>query len=153
MSWEPCFTLRFAMAPSSTSEASPHIQEALRWLRFADEDLDVARRLMRDDRVAVRHVCWLSQQAAEKALKAALTLDKVGFPFTHDLDALRNPLPAGWTVRTTPADLAELTEWGMESRYPGEWPEPTASDAAQAVSEARSVCESIKAEFSRRGVP
>ena len=134
------------------SEASPRVQEARRWLRFANEDLGVARRLLRDDRVAARHVCWLSQQAAEKALKAALTLDEVVFPFSHDLDALRNLLPAAWTVRTTPADLAELTEWGVESRYPGDWPEPTAADAARAAAEARSVCKSITAEFGRRGI-
>ena len=131
---------------------SPHVQEALRWLRFADEDLDVAERLLRDDRVAVRHVCWLSQQAAEKAIKAALTLDRVTFPFTHDLDALRNLLPAAWALRTTSADLAELTEWGVESRYPGEWPEPTDSDATRAGAEARSVLDSIKADFKQRGV-
>ena len=134
------------------SEADPHVQEALRWLRFASEDLDVARRLLGDDQAAPRHVCWLAQQAAEKALKAALMLDAVEFPFTHDLDALRNLLPAAWTVRTAHADLAELTEWGVESRYPGDWPEHTASDAARAVSEARTVCDSIAAEFRRRGL-
>lgn len=131
---------------------SPHIQEALRWLRFASEDLDVAERLLRDDRVAVRHVCWLSQQAAEKAIKAALTLDRVTFPFTHDLDALRNLLPDAWALRTRSADLAELTEWGTESRYPGEWPEPSTADATQAAEEARTVCELIESEFKRRGV-
>jgi len=131
---------------------SPHVQEALRWLRFANEDLDVAERLLRDDRVAARHICWLSQQAAEKAIKAALTLDEVTFPFTHDLDALRNLLPAAWAVHKTSGDLAELTEWGVESRYPGEWPEPTASDAARAGVEARTVCDSIETDFRQRGV-
>ena len=134
------------------SEADPQVQEALRWLRFAREDLEVARRLLRDDRVAVRHVCWLSQQAAEKALKAALTLDEVRFPFTHDLDALRNLLSPDWAIRTVHADLAELTEWGVESRYPGEWPEPTGTDAAQAAAEAHLICDSIESDFSRRGV-
>jgi HEPN domain-containing protein len=134
------------------SEADSQVQEALRWLRFAREDLDVAQRLLRDDQVATRHVCWLSQQAAEKALKAALTLDTVRFPFTHDLDALRNLLSPDWDVRTVHADLAELTEWGVESRYPGDWPEPTGTDAAQAVTEARLICDSIESEFSRRRV-
>lgn len=130
------------------SEADPQVQEALRWLRFAHEDLEVARQLLRDDRVAIRHVCWLSQQAAEKAL----TLDEVRFPFTHDLDALRNLLSPDWAVRTVHADLAELTEWGVESRYPGDWPEPTGTDAAQAAAEAGLICDSIESEFSSRGV-
>ena len=48
---------------------------------------------------APRHACWLSQQAAEKALKAALVLERVEFPFTHDLDALRNLLRCGGITR------------------------------------------------------
>ena len=143
---------RYAKAPSFMTGDSPHVQEALRWMRFANEDLDVAERLLRDDPVAARHVCWLSQQAAEKAIKAALTLDEVTFPFTHDLDALRNLLPGAWAARATPVDLAELTEWGVESRYPGESPEPTASEATRAGAEARRVIDSIESDFKRRGV-
>lgn len=80
--------------------------EALRWLQFSKEDLDVASRLTSGTPTAPRHTCWLSQQAAEKALKAALVLEGVEFSFTHDLDALRNRLPDSWSVRTTHADLA-----------------------------------------------
>ena len=143
---------RYAKAPSFMTGGSPHVQEALRWMRFANEDLDVAERLLQVDPVAARHVCWLSQQASEKAIKAALTLDEVTFPFTHDLDALRNLLSAAWAARATPVDLAELTEWGVESRYPGEWPEPTVSDAVRAVEEARTVIDSILADCRQRGV-
>ncbi len=60
--------------------------------------------------------------------------------------------PAAWTVRTTPADLVEVTEWGVEPRYPGDWPEHIDADALRALSEARVVCNSIAAEFSRRDV-
>ncbi len=86
------------------------LHEALRWLRFSEEDLSIASRLMTGIPTAPRHVCWLCQQAAEKALKAALVLEGIEFSFTHDLDALRNRLPESWSVRTTHADLAELTE-------------------------------------------
>ena len=96
--------------------------DALRWLRFSREDLDIAGLLLTRHPPASRHVCWLTQQAAEKALKAALDLDGIEFPFTHDLDALRNSLPEGWAVRTAHAELAELTQWAVETRYPGDWP-------------------------------
>ena len=99
----------------------PVSQESLRWLRFSREDLDVASRLLSGDPPTPRHVCWLSQQAAEKALKAALALERAVFPLTHDLDALRNLLPAGWQLKVTHADLAELTECAVETRYPGNW--------------------------------
>ena len=134
------------------SGPNPVLEEALRWLRFSEEDISVAVRLISGAPTAPRHACWLSQQAAEKALKAALILEEVDFSFTHDLDALRNLLTDGWAVRDTHADMAELTEWAVETRYPGDWPEHTDADATRAVSQARSVHDSIVAEFKRRGI-
>lgn len=46
-----------------------------------------------------RQVCYLAQQTIEKALKAALILEQIVFPFSHDLDRLRIMLPAGWQVK------------------------------------------------------
>ena len=134
------------------SSPDPVVTEALRWLQYSNDDLDAASRLMAGTPTSPRHACWLSQQAAEKALKAALILEEVGFPFTHDLDHLRNLLPDGWSVHDTHSDLAELTEWAVESRYPGGWPEPTDDDASRAMPQARSVHESIVAEFRSRGI-
>ena len=134
------------------SGADPAAQEALRWLRFSDGDLCAAQQLMRGNRPAPRHACWLCQQAAEKALKAALVSEEIDFPRTHDLDALRNMLPEGWGVRNTHGDLSELTEWAVEARYPGDWSEPTYEDAVRAETEARSVYDSVAAEFRRRGM-
>ena len=134
------------------NDLDPAVREAGRWLRFSKEDLDVSLRLLSGCPPAPRHACWLAQQAAEKALKAALILEGMEFPFTHDLDALRNLLPDGWPVRNSHGDLAELTEWAAEARYPGDRPDPTNADAARAESEARSVYNSVAAEFRRRGV-
>ncbi|MCY3902337.1 MAG: HEPN domain-containing protein [Caldilineaceae bacterium] len=127
-------------------------QEALRWLRFAAEDLDVAQRLLADRASAPRIVCWHAQQAAEKALKAALTIEDFDFPFTHDLNALRNLLPHSWSVRVEHPDLTELAQWAVEARYPGEWAEATEMDAVRAESEARAVRAAVAAEFRRRGM-
>ena len=46
------------------------LSEALRWLRYAREDLDSARMMAAKEDVPARHVCWFAQQAAEKAIKA-----------------------------------------------------------------------------------
>ena len=58
--------------------------------------------------------------------------------------------PAARTVRTTHGDLVDLTEWSVESRYPGDWPEHIDADTLRALSKAHAVCNSIAAEFSRR---
>lgn len=44
------------------------VAEVHRWFRFAEEDLDAAESLLRDESFVPRHVCWLSQQAAEKSI-------------------------------------------------------------------------------------
>jgi hypothetical protein len=40
-------------------------------------------------------------------------------------DVLRSALREGRAVYESPADLARLGLWPVESRYPGEWPETT----------------------------
>ncbi len=129
-----------------------HRAEALRWLRFAQEDLAEAERLLRFSDAIPRHICWLAQQAAEKALKAALILEGVEFPYRHDLDALRNLLPNGWAVKKEYPDLAELTVWAVEARYPGDWPEATLEDAQRAVDQARGVLDFVVRDFRRRNI-
>ncbi len=124
------------------------LREGRRWLRFAREDLDVAKELLGGRRI--RHACFCAQQAAEKALKAALLLEGLEIPYIHDLNAVRNRLPDSWSVRSEHPDLAELTVWAAESRYPGDWQEATAVDAERAVSQAGGVYDSIAAEFEQR---
>lgn len=127
-------------------------REVRRWTRFAREDLEAAESLLATPAVVPRHVCWLAQQAAEKSLKAALVCQVIPFPFRHDLDALRNLLPDEWRVKGDHLDLAELTEWAVEARYPGDWPEATPEDARRATSQARAVLESVVADLTRHGI-
>lgn len=128
----------------------PELQEEVaRWLRFAREDLETAEALLADNALAARHSCWMAQQATEKALKAALVSQGINFPFRHDLDALRNLLPDGWRVKVDFPDLAELTEWAVEARYPGDWPDATIEDARRATAQAREVCSSVITDLER----
>ena len=98
-----------------------------------------------------RHVCFLAQQAAEKAIKAGLVFLQINFPKTHVLDAIRNMLPGDWATRRECPDLADLTEWAVESRYPDNWPEATPADAADAVAKAKLVLEAIERDLARHG--
>lgn len=128
------------------------LDEVRRWLRFAREDLEAAERLLDEEGCVPRHVCWLAQQAVEKALKGALTSQHLQFPFRHDLDALRNLLPDDWAVKQQQPDFAELTEWAVEARYPGDWPDATAEDARRSAAQARAVYECIATDLARHGI-
>lgn len=126
--------------------------EAVRWLQYAAEDIELGERLAVDGTVSPRYACGYFQQAAEKALKAALALEGIGFSYTHDLDALCDIMPDSWFLREGRPDLSELTEWAVESRWPGEWAEQTAEDARRAGADARLAFSLVDAGFRRRGV-
>ncbi len=128
-----------------------HIGEVHRWLRYAHEDLVLAEALVGQPGVAARHICWLAQQSVEKALKAALIFLRIDFPRRHDLDVLRDLLPADWSVKRSTPDLADLTEWAVEARYPGEWPEAVESDAQAAARQARIVWTAVGADLAQHG--
>ena len=126
--------------------------EAKRWLRYAREDLQAAESMIGSDNAYPRHACWLAQQAAEKVLKSALILAQIDFPFSHDLDRLRDLLPDVWRVKKECPDLAELTEWAVQARYPGDMPEAVEADAQTATEQAEKVVEAVVADLKARGV-
>jgi HEPN domain-containing protein len=88
--------------------------------------------------------------AGEKALKAALILLDVDPPRTHNLQLLADLLPADWGLEAIPADLARLSMWIVESRYPGDWPDASDGDAEVAASDAAAVLDAVAADIERR---
>ena len=124
---------------------------ALVWLAFALGDLEAAQRHP-GRRQRPRIVGFHAQQAAEKALKAALVLTGVDVPRTHDLNDLRNRLPDGWRSKKTHRDLTALSAFSVESRYPDDLTPVTPIQAATLVRQAVAVVRSVREDFERRGV-
>ena len=92
------------------------------WLEKATEDLEAARRL-----TDLPHVCsFHSQQAVEKGIKALLVLSEVDFAKTHDIDILLRQLgEQGVTPgQVDPEELAALTRFAVDTRYPPETASP-----------------------------
>ena len=133
------------------SEVDPGA-EARRWLEYAADDLRTAEFLLQQLDFIPRHPCWLAQQAAEKALKALLIFLQIEYPLSHDLDQIRLLIPEGWRVRYDPHDLSFLTEWAVEARYPGDWPDATEMDAQEATDQARTVLEYVRGDLARHGL-
>ena len=126
--------------------------EVRRWVRYALEDLRESTSALERSESVARHICWLAQQAVEKAIKAILVYMQTEFPKRHDLDVLRQRIPDDWRIHSEPDDLSELTEWATEARYPGDWTEPSAADAERAVRQATVVVRDAIEDFARHGI-
>ena len=133
--------------------SDPEVLRVLRlWLRHAQEDLRTAELLAEEGGVP-RNSCFYAQQAAEKSIKATFVFLQVDFPFTHNLDRLSDFLPEGWTVKEALPDLADLSNWAVEPRYPGDAVEATEEDAEIAIEQAREVLEVTIQDLRGRGYP
>jgi len=78
-----------------------HLKLTREWLRYAREDLEGAENVVANlSTLAPRHACFFAQQSVEKVLKAVLISLQVEYPRLHNLDELRDLIPAGWNVKT-----------------------------------------------------
>lgn len=132
---------------SSDDESEDPSFDASRWFRFAEEDLLTAVACVLDQDVPPRQACYFAQQAAEKALKACLIACGRDYPRSHDLNYLRTLLPPQWRVHETHSSLAELTEWLVEARYPGDWPDATEAEARSTIETATGVLAALRTDL------
>lgn len=86
----------------------------------------------------------------KKQSKPFWFLKKINFPKQHDLDRLRDLIPDGWKFKELFPDLAELTIWAVESRYPTHYPDIVEREARETLSLAESVFDAIFAELQER---
>lgn len=89
---------------------------AASYLSLAEDDLAVARKLRRDH---PRHAAFHIEQAAEKLLKAVLTVERISFPTGHhQLGALARLLPDAHVWRADLMAFDEFTSYATALRYP-----------------------------------
>jgi HEPN domain-containing protein len=115
------------------------------WIDKAEKDLKVARLSVSDPdlREVVGFHC---QQAAEKYLKAFLTHVQVEFRKTHDLEELlRLAAIGGLSAPVGPEDAKWLTGFGVDVRYPGDFPEMLPGEELRALDIATRVKDAVLA--------
>jgi len=120
------------------------------WMEYAQTDLGAAYALLDSGDFFPRQICFLAQQCAEKSLKAILVFENMPVPKSHDLDRLRDLIPDGWEVTEKFPDLAELTIWSVESRYPGDTPDVVEYEARETLLLAEMVFDAVKAELEEK---
>jgi uncharacterized protein len=114
------------------------------WLRYAEEDLEAAKRMVEGRGWAPRIACFHAQQAAEKALKAVLVHEGIPLQFTHNLELLRDLIPEGRRMASVEGDLRRLSSRAVVPRYPGDVPDATAEEANEEVALARMIVDAAR---------
>ncbi len=107
------------------------------WLRRAKGNLALARQ-PKPAEALWEDLCFHTQQAAEKAIKAILTLRGIDFPKSHDIAELLALL----SPAEVPDDLwsaDSLTEFAVVTRYPGRKPPVSEEEYRQAITLAEQV--------------
>jgi HEPN domain-containing protein len=116
-------------------------RDAATWLRYAEEDLAAAQRMVEGRGWAPRIACFHAQQAAEKALKAVLVAEGIPLQHTHNLELLRDLVPDALRASRIEGNLKRLSEWAIVSPYRGAQPDATHSDAETAIARAGEIVE------------
>ena len=93
-------------------------------------------------------LCFDTQQAVEKAVKALMIFIGLKFTYTHDIGKILEQLSsAGISIPPDVQASAALTEYAVETRYPG-WGEPVTEDEYRdAVASAAAVLDWVSAQI------
>jgi HEPN domain-containing protein len=109
------------------------------WLRRAKGNLALAKQ-RKPKEAYWEDLCFEAQQAAEKAVKAVLRFSEIDFPRTHDIGELLALLNK--SEQKVPQELwkaDELSQYAVETRYPGPAEPVTRREYRRAVATAQKV--------------
>ena len=106
----------------------------LAWLERARSDLQLGRAALNAPCVLPEDAAFHAQQCVEKALKALLLHNGISFPKTHVIEVLLDLLKTQGTKIPKGVDAAfELSEYAVQTRYPGEWEPVTKVEARKSI--------------------
>jgi HEPN domain-containing protein len=92
------------------------------WIRHAMSDLRMAEIALDNPGILFEDACFHAQQCAEKALKALLTHLDISFPRTHAIEVLLDLLSSSGIEVPPIIDVADvLSQYAVQTRYPGKW--------------------------------
>lgn len=110
---------------------------AKEWFLRAQDDELSSKDILDDREGSPNTVCFLSQQIAEKVLKAFLCFYGVEFPKVHQLDELLKLCEKiDIEFNSLVDDAEDLTPFYISTRYPGDYPTYSFKDAELAFQKA-----------------
>ena len=113
------------------------------WIGRAKSSLELAQvKIIRH--IQYEDLCFQVQQAVEKALKGLLIFYGVEPEFTHNIELLINELKKFTGIPDKVNEAAELTNYAIQTRYPGEYDEITKEEYEKAVKIAKDCLEWVE---------
>jgi len=98
------------------------------WLKKANEDLLVINKLTEYEVIASSAICFHCQQLVEKVLKSYLIANGKEIRKTHNIEYLLSEC-ADFDNEFNEIDPKNLSDFGVELRYPGDMYEPNEQEA------------------------
>ncbi|MDD3050056.1 MAG: HEPN domain-containing protein [Candidatus Cloacimonetes bacterium] len=113
------------------------------WLQRAGSNLKIAVDGKTSEAVYYEDLCFNAQQATEKALKALFILYEVSIPKTHNIGFLLESLEKNTDITITKniKQSLILTEYAVQSRYPGDYYPVEHDDYIEAIERATETLE------------
>jgi len=127
-------------------------KKTAQWITKAKEDDEAAAMLLKYEFPAYAPICFHLQQAAEKYLKALIIECDLHLSKTHNLlqlldDSILDSFP-DFEKLTEQAKL--LSSYGVEPRYPGDYPALTINNAEQAQEAMITIKEAVLKELKNK---
>lgn len=118
----------------------PDLDLVRQWIERSKADLHGAEVALLGKPLITEHVCFHSQQAVEKALKAFLVYHQVEFAWTHQIGLLLELCAKQDDLFTRfVATAVPLTQYAVRFRYPFFGASPSLEQARAALDTARQV--------------
>ena len=111
-----------------------------KWIIKAEKDLLTAERELTFENPVTESICFHSQQATEKFLKAYLVKHQIFFTKTHKIiDLLELCSTVDKSFKSELEDADNLTDYAVVIRYPDIWFEPSLEQAKESLNIAKKV--------------
>ena len=103
------------------------------WMKRAYSNLSLAQKRRGKD-IMLEDLCFNAQQAVEKALKAVCIFRKLDFPKTHSIVRLLDIIESSGVALPESVKSADiLTQYAVQTRYPGPIEEVTIAEYKEAL--------------------
>ena len=102
------------------------------WIERAKSSLELAQTKV-IHHIYYEDLCYQSQQAAEKALKGLLIFYGIEPEFTHNIEILLKEIKKFTDIPENIKDAVLLTNYAVQTRYPGEYDEVTKEEYEKSI--------------------